>query len=246
MSEHIFDKYMRTEKLPHMWCAGCGNGIVTQAIIRAIDKTGIDQNDVVLVSGIGWEYIWEITDEMMITYEQVLQNMGFFETLSAQGIDPNLYMQQLTNTMSMLLPGAMIISTMLATCASYWLFGKILVALGYEHKPLPPFTEWRLSWHFVWGIIIGGFLMFLGYTRETQILYNIGTNILYVFAPLLLTTAIAVITAIKRAKGWSGMMTLMIVFFIAAFLPTSLYALILLGVFDPLVDFRARFARSKE
>lgn len=53
MSEHIFDKYMRTEKLPHMWCAGCGNGIVTQAIIRAIDKTGIDQNDIVLVSGIG-------------------------------------------------------------------------------------------------------------------------------------------------------------------------------------------------
>lgn len=53
MSEHIFDKYMRSEKLPHMWCAGCGNGIVTQAIIRAIDNTGIDQNDIVLVSGIG-------------------------------------------------------------------------------------------------------------------------------------------------------------------------------------------------
>lgn len=53
MSEHIFDKYMRTEKLPHMWCSGCGNGIVTQAIIRAIDKSGIDQNDIVLVSGIG-------------------------------------------------------------------------------------------------------------------------------------------------------------------------------------------------
>ena len=53
MSEHLFDKYMRTEKLPHMWCAGCGNGIVTQAIIRAIEKSGVDQNDVVLVSGIG-------------------------------------------------------------------------------------------------------------------------------------------------------------------------------------------------
>lgn len=53
MSEHIFDKYMRQDKLPHMWCAGCGNGIVTQAIIRAIDNSGIDQNDIVLVSGIG-------------------------------------------------------------------------------------------------------------------------------------------------------------------------------------------------
>lgn len=200
----------------------------------------------VFISGIGWEYIWQIVDEMMLAYEEVLKGMGFYESLSAQGIDPNLYMQQLTNTMNTLLPGALIISTMLATCASYWLFGKIVVALGYEHKPLPPFAEWRLSWHFVWGIIIGGFLMFFGYTKESQILYNIGTNILYVFAPLLLTTAAAVISGIKRAKGWSGMMTVMIWFFILAMMPISLYALILIGVFDPLIDFRAKFARSKE
>lgn len=50
---HVFDKYLRQEKLPHMWCPGCGNGIVLQAIVRAIDKAGLDQNNVVIVDGIG-------------------------------------------------------------------------------------------------------------------------------------------------------------------------------------------------
>ena len=50
---HVFDQYLRQDKLPHIWCAGCGNGIVTNALIRAIDKSGIPQDDIVIVAGIG-------------------------------------------------------------------------------------------------------------------------------------------------------------------------------------------------
>ena len=53
MAEHVFDKYLRQDKLPHIWCAGCGNGIVTNALIRAIEKSGLQQDDVVIVAGIG-------------------------------------------------------------------------------------------------------------------------------------------------------------------------------------------------
>ncbi len=45
--------YLRTKKLPHIWCPGCGNGIVTAALIRAIERADYDQSDVVIVSGIG-------------------------------------------------------------------------------------------------------------------------------------------------------------------------------------------------
>ncbi len=46
--------YLRPRKgMPSVWCAGCGNGIVMTAIIRAIDKLGLDRNNVVMVSGIG-------------------------------------------------------------------------------------------------------------------------------------------------------------------------------------------------
>jgi len=47
-------KYLRpTKKFPNVWCAGCGIGIVMGALIRAIDRIGLDKDDVALVSGIG-------------------------------------------------------------------------------------------------------------------------------------------------------------------------------------------------
>ncbi len=48
-----YSAYLRNEKLPHIWCAGCGHGIVLKSLIRAVAKTGWDKNDIVLVSGIG-------------------------------------------------------------------------------------------------------------------------------------------------------------------------------------------------
>ncbi len=50
----LIHKYLRHEKkFPHVWCPGCGNGIVLGALIRAVDRTGFTKDDIVLVSGIG-------------------------------------------------------------------------------------------------------------------------------------------------------------------------------------------------
>ncbi|OGP70435.1 MAG: 2-oxoacid:ferredoxin oxidoreductase subunit beta [Deltaproteobacteria bacterium RBG_16_50_11] len=47
-------KYLRHDKkFPHVWCPGCGIGIMLGALIRAIDRTGFEKNEIVLVSGIG-------------------------------------------------------------------------------------------------------------------------------------------------------------------------------------------------
>ncbi len=47
------EKYFRNDKLPHIWCPGCGHGIITGAVVRAIDNLGLDQNKICIVSGIG-------------------------------------------------------------------------------------------------------------------------------------------------------------------------------------------------
>ncbi len=47
-------KYLRHhKKFPHVWCPGCGNGIVLGSIIRAIEQLKLKKNDVVFASGIG-------------------------------------------------------------------------------------------------------------------------------------------------------------------------------------------------
>jgi 2-oxoglutarate ferredoxin oxidoreductase subunit beta len=45
--------YIRERFFPHLWCAGCGHGIILNALIRAVDKLQIPKSDIVMVSGIG-------------------------------------------------------------------------------------------------------------------------------------------------------------------------------------------------
>jgi len=48
-----YDQYLRLEKMPTLWCWGCGDGVILKSFIRAVDKLGISQDDMCVVSGIG-------------------------------------------------------------------------------------------------------------------------------------------------------------------------------------------------
>jgi 2-oxoglutarate ferredoxin oxidoreductase subunit beta len=49
----VYEYLRHKKKFPHMWCAGCGIGIVMHAIIRAVDRLGLDKDEVAMISGIG-------------------------------------------------------------------------------------------------------------------------------------------------------------------------------------------------
>ena len=53
MPSELANKYLRDEMMPHIWCPGCGNGIIMHDIIKAIDINQLDPDKVVIVSGIG-------------------------------------------------------------------------------------------------------------------------------------------------------------------------------------------------
>jgi 2-oxoglutarate/2-oxoacid ferredoxin oxidoreductase subunit beta len=53
MPSAVIEKYMRVNRLAHIWCPGCGIGMVINGAIRAIDKVGLDPDKTVIVSGIG-------------------------------------------------------------------------------------------------------------------------------------------------------------------------------------------------
>jgi 2-oxoglutarate ferredoxin oxidoreductase subunit beta len=50
---HPLDDLLREDRLPHIWCSGCGIGISLTCFIRALLKSGLDLDKVVVVSGIG-------------------------------------------------------------------------------------------------------------------------------------------------------------------------------------------------
>lgn len=45
--------YLRQDRIPHIWCPGCGIGTALNAFIRALDEMRFDLNKLAVVSGIG-------------------------------------------------------------------------------------------------------------------------------------------------------------------------------------------------
>ncbi|QTA79157.1 2-oxoglutarate synthase, subunit beta [Desulfonema limicola] len=50
---HPLEDLVRTDRLPHIWCPGCGIGSVFTSCLSAVKKTGIPYNQFTMVSGIG-------------------------------------------------------------------------------------------------------------------------------------------------------------------------------------------------
>ncbi|NBI06600.1 2-oxoacid:ferredoxin oxidoreductase subunit beta [Senegalia massiliensis] len=53
MPSKLLQKYFRMDKLPHIWCPGCGHGIIMKSVVEAIDELGLEKDKVCIVSGIG-------------------------------------------------------------------------------------------------------------------------------------------------------------------------------------------------
>ncbi len=50
---HPADPYLKPGRIPHIWCPGCGLGIVLAAFIQALESLEISIDETVVVSGIG-------------------------------------------------------------------------------------------------------------------------------------------------------------------------------------------------
>ena len=51
--ENKFLPYLREDRLPHIFCPGCGNGAVLNAFLDAMEKAEMDFDNISMVSGIG-------------------------------------------------------------------------------------------------------------------------------------------------------------------------------------------------
>jgi 2-oxoglutarate ferredoxin oxidoreductase subunit beta len=53
VDKHPLDDLIRAERMPHIWCPGCGIGIVMRCFAKAIIESGIPVDNHIVVSGIG-------------------------------------------------------------------------------------------------------------------------------------------------------------------------------------------------
>ncbi len=53
VEHHPMDRLLRQDRLPHIWCSGCGLGTALNCFLAALIKSKLDPNQVAVVSGIG-------------------------------------------------------------------------------------------------------------------------------------------------------------------------------------------------
>jgi 2-oxoglutarate ferredoxin oxidoreductase subunit beta len=49
----VYEWLRHDKRFPHVWCPGCGLGILLGSLVRALVKSGLSRDEVALVSGIG-------------------------------------------------------------------------------------------------------------------------------------------------------------------------------------------------
>ena len=52
------ERFLRTDRMPHIWCPGCGIGTTVNSFARALIESKIDLGSLALVSGIGCTGAW--------------------------------------------------------------------------------------------------------------------------------------------------------------------------------------------
>jgi 2-oxoglutarate ferredoxin oxidoreductase subunit beta len=50
---HPIEDWLRMERMPHIWCPGCGIGTSVNCFTRAVDDSGLRREEIAIVSGIG-------------------------------------------------------------------------------------------------------------------------------------------------------------------------------------------------
>ncbi|MCK4659510.1 MAG: 2-oxoacid:ferredoxin oxidoreductase subunit beta [Phycisphaerae bacterium] len=53
VQENPVERYLRMDRIPHIWCPGCGIGTTVNCFARAIEQADVDLEKLAIVSGIG-------------------------------------------------------------------------------------------------------------------------------------------------------------------------------------------------
>lgn len=147
------------------------------------------------------------------------------------------YAERLEAYVLSFMPASLIFVSMLEAGISYALNTYIFRRLGYAVEKLPSFTEWRLPWYTLWGLIIALACYLINRQAPMEVLQLIATNVLYIYQPLLMLAGLSFFY--WQAFFWNMrwmifMMLILIVFAFQLMGP----ALILVGLVDSLFDMR--------
>lgn len=96
------------------------------------------------------------------------------------------------------------------------------------------------------GVIAGLAFTLAGNYFEISWMNTLGWNILYVFCPVLLVCGLAFVVWLFKQPIYSPMLKTLLVLMMIFFFQATFFLLMVLAVFEPIIDFRGRLKKAME
>lgn len=138
----------------------------------------------------------------------------------------------------MLLPAYFIIHGIVSANLSYLVGSKVLRRLDYKVNALPPFSQWRLPWYTIWGIILGLILFLGGNHFALNTVKVIGQNILTVALFIFFVIGLSVVAHYYKLIPFSKPFKILFLFLLILYIAFMYPAIMVLGVLDTVINLR--------
>jgi len=146
-------------------------------------------------------------------------------------------MQTAVHWVVRLLPALLVISSLAAAFFNFLLVRWRLNKRGVQAPDFPGFTHWWVPWYTSWGMVIGLGLALLGDYVSNNTIFSVGLNLVVLHLPLAVIIGLSVsVFLFTRLK--STLVQAAVIFTCFFYLPLTVGLILLVGVFDPLFDFR--------
>lgn len=174
---------------------------------------------------------------ILFTLEQYRQ-AGLLETLARQGIteaDIRTYLQSAVQLLWQLTPGFAALGAMLEYSVVSYFFARWA---PLEDKPFPGLGFLRLPWFAIWGVNLGMIAYLLGDQEKWPVIRLFGMNLMLIYAGLALVLGSSVFLYYLRLSSLSGFAKGILLFGSFMFILITVINLILIGLFDCVLNFR--------
>lgn len=224
------------------WNANISHRTLVFWSLVAAGVAGVLPTLVMLIQGVPQESIQSFVQSMMDQYRQA----GMLDTLKRQGVtelELQTLFEQIVSTMIMLTPGLVVITALTKWGAIYYFFMRWLPISGREYRP---FTEWRLPWYAVWGIILAIASYLIGDQFQWIFIKSFGINLMLVYGAVALILGSALFVSFLKKPWLSGFFKFILLFSSFLYFQVTAMVLIIMGLLDLVLDFRHMPIRKKE
>ena len=193
-----------------------------------------------VIAGLPLNEIMSQFESYMLSSLETIKNNPNFANMLPAGTNWQEYSQNIISFYKSIIPAILVLTAMLMSFLGYLLTTTVLRRLGYKIKKLPKFEMWRMDWRLLWGFILALVCLIAGYYLPNDSLMDIASNLFYIYLPIMFICGLSFsVWYLRRWQTAFFLKALFILVLITLFIYTAVL-LVIISVFDPLLDFRKR------